>query len=106
MPGPFQARVGDMHLGPTCTVTGPMAIMPPCELTVMVVKKPAARMGDMCLGVMLSPAGVPVPAPPHPIAKGSTSVMIGKKPAARMTDMCGMGGVITIVPQVTVTTGG
>ncbi len=102
MPGLLQARLGDMHMG-ACTTGSPLPIMPPCEITVMVVKKPAARMGDMCTGFFPPPAA---PCPPHPIAKGSTSVMIGKKPAARMMDMCGMGSPITIVPQISVCTGG
>lgn len=104
MPGPPQARTADMHAGP-CTVTGPMPVIPPCEITVMVVKKPAARMGDMCTGFVPSPAG-PVPTPPHPLIKGSMSVMIGKRPAARLGDTCAMGGALAVVPQVTVCTGG
>lgn len=104
MPGPPQARLGDMHAGPSCTVTGPMPIIPPCAFTVLVGKKPAARMTDMCVGMMPSPAG-PVPAPPHPIAKGSFTVMIQKQPAARIGDMCAMGGAITL-GEFTVLTGG
>jgi uncharacterized Zn-binding protein involved in type VI secretion len=105
MPGPPQARLADMHAGPACTVTGPMPIIPPCAITVLVGKKPAARMGDMCVGVMLSPVGVPIPAPPHPIAKGSMTVMIQKQPAARIGDICAMGGTI-ILGEFTVLTGG
>lgn len=105
MPGPPQARVSDLHAGPTCTVTGPMPIIPPCAVTVLVGKMPAARMGDLCIGMMLSPAGVPVPAPPHPIAKGSATVLIVKQPAARIGDLCGMGGTIT-KGEPTVLTGG
>ncbi len=103
MPGPPQARLADMHAGP-CTVTGPMPIIPPCALTVIVGKKPAARVGDMCLGFVASPVG-PVPAPPHPIAKGSMTVMIQKQPAARIGDVCAMGGTI-ILGEITVLTGG
>lgn len=104
MPGPPQARVGDMHAGPACTVTGPMPIIPPCAVTVLVGKRPAARLGDMCVGMMPSPAG-PVPTPPHPIAKGSATVMIMNQPAARIGDQCGMGGTITM-GETTVLTGG
>jgi len=104
MPGPPQARLADTHVGPSCTVTGPMPIVPPCAVTVIVGKKPAARMGDMCLGMVPSPAG-PVPAPPHPIAKGSMTVMIQKQPAARIGDPCAMGGAI-ILGEFTVLTGG
>ncbi len=105
MPGPPQARLIDMHVGPACTVTGPMPIIPPCATTVIVGKKPAARMGDMCVGVMLSPVGAPIPAPPHPIVKGSMSVLIQKQPAARIGDLCAMGGTI-ILGEPTVLTGG
>ena len=100
-----QARISDMHVGPTCTVTGPMPILPPGAVTALVGKLPAARVTDLCLGVMLSPAGVPVPAPPHPIAKGSATVLIQKMPAARIGDMCAMGGTI-IKGEFTVLTGG
>ena len=105
MPGPPQARVTDLHVGPACTVTGPMPIMPPCAPTVLVGKLPAARMTDMCLGVMLSPVGAPMPAPPHPIVKGSMTVFIQKMPAARIGDLCAMGGTI-IKGEFTVLVGG
>jgi len=104
MPGPPQARLGDMHAGPACTVTGPMPIIPPCAMTVIVGKKPAARMGDMCVGMMPSPAG-PVPTPPHPLLKCSMTVLIQKQPAARIGDLCAMGGTI-ILGEFTVLTGG
>ncbi len=105
MPGPPMARAGDMHVGPTCTVTGPMPILPPCAPTVLVGKMPCARATDLCIGVMLSPAGVPVPTPPHPIAKGSGTVLVVKMPAARIGDTCGMGGTI-IQGEFTVLVGG
>jgi uncharacterized Zn-binding protein involved in type VI secretion len=105
MPGPPQARVFDLHICPLCAppapvpVPAPLPILPPCEVTVLVVKSPAARMGDMCASAL-------VPAP-HPIAKGSATVMIGKKPAARIfIDLCGGGGVILPPAAVTVLTGG
>ena len=105
MPGPPQARVSDMHICPLCSppppapfAPAPMPILPPCEVTVMVAKLPAARMGDLCAGIT---------APTHPIAKGSATVMIGKKPAARMTmDLCSGGGMILPPCAVTVLTGG
>lgn len=103
--GTPQARIMDMHVGPACTVTGPMPIIGPCATTVLVGKMPAARMTDMCLGVMLSPVGVPIPAPPHPIVKGSATVLIQKMPAARIGDLCAMGGTI-IKGEFTVLTGG
>lgn len=102
MPGPPQARMLDLHAGP-CTVTGPMPIIPPCAVTVLVGKKPAARMGDLCVGMVPSPVG-PVPAPPHPIAFGSMTVLIMKQPAARIGDVCAMGGSI-ILGEFTVLTG-
>lgn len=104
MPGPPQARVGDTHAGPACTVTGPMPIIPPCAVTVLVGKRPAARMGDLCVGMMPTPAG-PVPTPPHPIARGSATVLIVAQPAARIGDTCAMGGAI-ILGEFTVLTGG
>ncbi|MDZ4135670.1 MAG: PAAR domain-containing protein [Paracoccaceae bacterium] len=96
MPGPPQARLTDMH---TCLLTygAPAPILPPCCVTVLVVKLPAARLGDMC------------PAVPHPIAKGSMTVMIGKMPAARIgIDLCGGPTPAPILPPgaITVLTGG
>jgi uncharacterized Zn-binding protein involved in type VI secretion len=99
MPGPPQARVADMHTGP-CTLGSPMPIIPPCMLTVLVCKMPAARVTDICAGV--TPVGVPVP---HPIAKGSMTVLIGKLPAARIGDLCSLGGAI-VAGAPTVLTGG
>ncbi len=100
---PPQARMGDLHVG-ACTVTGPMPILPPCAPTVIVGKKPAARMTDLMLGFIASPAG-PIPTPPHPIVKGSATVLMQKLPAARIGDMCAMGGTI-ILGEFTVMTGG
>ena len=66
---------------------GGMVIMG--EPTVLIGKKPAARMGDQCLcnGI-----------PPHPdvIVRGSATVMIGKKPAAYLGCNTGCGGVIVM----------
>lgn len=99
MPGPPQARVADLHTGP-CTLGAPMPILPPCCVTVLVGKLPAARVTDICSGV--TPVGVPLP---HPIAKGSMTVMIGKLPAARIGDLCSLGGAI-IKGEFTVLVGG
>ena len=89
--GKAAARVGDTH---TCTkvtpgtppvphVGGPV-IGPGC-LTVLIEKKPAARVGDLCFCV----------GEPDKIATGSTGVYIGGKPAARMGDRTAHGGKIT-----------
>jgi uncharacterized Zn-binding protein involved in type VI secretion len=105
MPGPPQARVTDMHICPMCAppapvpVPVPMPIIPPCAITVLVCKLPAARMTDMCASV--------TPPAPHPIAKGSATVKICKLPAARIgMDQCAGGGVILPPGAVTVLTGG
>ena len=101
MPGPPQARLGDMHTGP-CTLGSPLPILPPCCPTVLVCKQPAARVGDMCTGLVAPPAAN---FPPHPIAKGSMTVLIGKQPAARIGDMCSLSGAI-VAGAPTVLTGG
>ncbi|WP_229666210.1 PAAR domain-containing protein [Actibacterium pelagium] len=72
----------------------PAPILPPCEVTVLVGKLPAARMTDLATA-----------APPHPIIKGSGTVLIGKLPAARLMDNCACGGFI-IKGEFTVLTGG
>ena len=87
---PPAARMGDLHVcpkvepGPVPHVGGP--ILPPCEPTVLIGMKPAAREGDMCVCV----------GPPDTISKGSGTVKIGNKPAARMGDKTQHGGVITV----------
>jgi uncharacterized Zn-binding protein involved in type VI secretion len=68
--------------------------MPPCCVTVIVGKLPAARILDMCN-----------PAFPHPIVKGSATVLIGKMPAARILDNVACGGVI-VKGEFTVLVGG
>ena len=103
MPGPPQARVADMHVG-VCTLGSPLPIIPPCAVMVLVGKMPAARIGDICMGMAPPPPGVPVPTP-HPIAKGSMTVLIQKMPASRIGDLCSMGGAI-IKGEFTVLTGG
>jgi uncharacterized Zn-binding protein involved in type VI secretion len=70
--------------GPVPHVGGP--ILPPCCVTVLIGKLPAARATDMavCAG------------PPDTIAMGSTTVLIGKLPAARVLDQCAHGGKIVL----------
>lgn len=88
--------------------------------------KPAARIGDMHVCPMVTPAVPPIPhvggpislgaptvliggmpaarmgdmaictGPPDTIALGSMTVMIAGKPAARMGDMCAHGGSIVV----------
>jgi uncharacterized Zn-binding protein involved in type VI secretion len=86
------ARLGDMHACPMITpgvppiphVGGP--ILPPCAVTVLIGKIPAARVTDkaLCVG------------PPDVIVKGSMTVLINKLPAARIGDMTAHGGVIVV----------
>ena len=83
------ARVTDMHVCPAFTgiiphVGGP--IMPPCAVTVLIGKLPAARVTDraVCVG------------PPDVIVKGSMTVFINKLPAARIADQCAHGGLIVL----------
>jgi uncharacterized Zn-binding protein involved in type VI secretion len=73
-----------MSDGPKPHVGGP--ILPPCAITVLIGKRPAARVTDRatCVG------------PPDVIAKGSATVLINKLLAARVTDMTAHGGVITL----------
>jgi len=98
MPGPPQARVTDLHICPV-TLGGPTPVLPPCAMTVLVCKLPAARMTDLCTGVL--------PPAPHPLMKGSITVMIMKLPAARIgIDPCASGGVILPPGAITVMTGG
>jgi len=100
MPGPPQARMTDLH---TCTVPPafPSPILPPCAVTVVVEKMPAARaIIDMALT-----GSPPVPPAPHNFLKGSTTVLINKMPALRVGDMCSMGGPIA-KGAFTVMTGG
>ena len=65
-------------------VGGP--IIGPGAPTVLIVKLPAAVVGDSvtCVG------------PPDTIVKGSATVLIGGKPAARLGDLTAHGGVITL----------
>ncbi|MCC6588902.1 MAG: PAAR domain-containing protein [Bryobacterales bacterium] len=95
------ARVSDMHVCPMVTpgvppiphVGGP--IIPPCAITVLVGKLPAARVTDRCVCV----------GPPDVIVKGSMTVLINKLPAARILDMTAHGGTI-VAGMPTVLIGG
>jgi len=77
-----QARLLDLHaclipsVPPPPVLPVPTPILPPCAVTVLVGKFPAARLTDMC-------AAVPSP---HPIIKGSFTVLISGLPAARIGD--------------------
>ena len=100
MPGAFAARVGDtveqsephchapIHpalLVPTPAPHPPMplAIIPPCAVTVTIGGQPAARATDLT-----EPCLIPscVPGGPGIIDKGSSTVMICGLPAARVGD--------------------
>lgn len=99
--GTPQARTTDIHI---CTVppafTSP--ILPPCAVTVLVGKLPAARaLADMTMSGPVPPA----PPVPHMFPKGSMTVLICKLPALRLGDTCMMGGPI-IKGEFTVLTGG
>lgn len=82
---PPAACVGDMHVCPMVTgvvphVGGP--VLPPGAPTVLIMGRPAAVVGGMCICV----------GPPDTIAKGSGTVMIGGMPAARLGDTTAHGG--------------
>jgi len=92
------SRVTDMHVCPMVTVLVPHVggpILPPCAVTVLIGKIPAARVTDMltCVG------------PPDVIAKGSMTVLTCKFPQARMGDLTAHGGTI-ILGWPTVLVGG
>ena len=96
-----QARAGDLHI---CTVPPgfPSPILPPCAVTVMVGKMPAARVGDMTMTGPPPPVGGPPI--PHPFVLGSFTVMICKMPALRIGDLCACGGAVSL-GEFTVLTG-
>lgn len=83
------ARLGDFHMCSMTPVPPGLPIAPPCMINVLVGKRPAARMTDLCICAGPPPANV------DPIMKGSLTVMIGKLPAARIGDPTLKGGVIT-----------
>ncbi len=73
------ARIGDMTAHGGSIVAG-------CP-TVLIGGMPAARLGDMHVCPMVTPAPAPVPHVGGPITLGSSGVLIGGMPAARMGDM-------------------
>jgi uncharacterized Zn-binding protein involved in type VI secretion len=92
------ARATDMHVCPQVIVLVPHVggpIIPPCAITVLIGKLPAARVSDMltCVG------------PPDAIMMGSTTVLTVKLPQARLGDPTVHGGVI-ILGCFTVLVGG
>jgi uncharacterized Zn-binding protein involved in type VI secretion len=74
------ARIGDLTAhGGTVMMGFP---------TVLIGGMPAARLGDMHICPMVTPAGpAPIPHVGGPISLGSTGVLIGGMPAARVGDM-------------------
>lgn len=73
------ARIGDSTAHGGVIVVG-------CP-TVLIGGMPAARLGDMHVCPMVTPAVVPIPHVGGPITLGSATVLIGGMPAARMGDM-------------------
>lgn len=73
------ARIGDMTAHGGTIVVG-------CP-TVLIGGMPAARMMDMHVCPMVTPAPAPIPHVGGPIILGSMGVLIGGMPAARMGDM-------------------
>ncbi|TYC50450.1 hypothetical protein FMN50_23565 [Rhodobacterales bacterium] len=98
MPQPA-ARIGDMHMCPMTPIPPGLPIIPPCMINVLIGKRPAARMTDLCACIGPPPANVDA------ILKGSMTVFIGKLPAARMGDPTFKGGAIT-TGEFTVLIGG
>lgn len=103
MPGPA-ARVGDS------TAHGGVISPPGCP-TVLIGGMPAARVTDMQICPMVTPAPAPVPHATGPIAgPGVPTVLIGGMPAATIGDMTvcvGPPGTIIIgCPTVLIGTGG
>jgi uncharacterized Zn-binding protein involved in type VI secretion len=67
--------------------------------TVIIGGKPAARMGDMHVCPMATPAVPPIPHVGGAIVMGSLTVMIGGQPAARVGDTVACPGPPnTIIP--------
>jgi uncharacterized Zn-binding protein involved in type VI secretion len=73
------ARMGDLTAHGGTIVVG-------CP-TVLIGGMPAARLGDMHVCPMVTPAVVPIPHVGGPITLGSATVLIGNMPAARVGDM-------------------
>lgn len=76
----------------------PLPIMMPGAPTVMIGKKPAARVTDMTKICTLIPC---VPAGPGIIVKGSATVLIQKLPAARMNDLTSHPSCVAPIPSPT-----
>jgi uncharacterized Zn-binding protein involved in type VI secretion len=74
------ARMGDTTIHGGTLVVG--------QPTVLIGGMPAARLGDMHVCPMATPAVPPVPHVGGPVTLGSAGVLIGGMPAARMGDMC------------------
>ena len=81
------ARLGDPHTCPMC-MGATLPVIPPCAVTVMIGKKPAARMTDLCSCV------APIPVPVDMIIFGSPTVLICGLPASRQFDPTVKGGLI------------
>lgn len=99
--GQPQARIGDLsmcNLFPPPPPAGPIVAATPIALTgaftVLVGKKPAARVSDQHIGLG-----------PHPIVKGSLTVLMQKMPSARVGDMHVCGGSV-MIGEFTVLVGG
>lgn len=76
----------------------PLAIIPPCAVTVMIGGPPAARVTDQSVPCMLVPC---VPGGPGMIAKGSGTVLICNLPAARAGDMTAHASCVAPIPSPT-----
>jgi len=93
------ARLGDFHVCSMTPIPPGLPIAPPCAVTTLIGKRPAARMTDMCVCVGPPPANV------DPIIMGSMTVLVGGLPLARIGDPTLKGGVIT-TGEFTVLVGG
>jgi uncharacterized Zn-binding protein involved in type VI secretion len=65
---------------------------------------PAARMGDMHVCPMVTPAVPPVPHVGGPVVMGSFTVLVGGQPAARMGDTCVCTGPPDVIMMGAMTT--
>jgi uncharacterized Zn-binding protein involved in type VI secretion len=76
----------------------PLAIIPPCAVTVTIGGQPAARVTDMTKPCMLPGC---VPGGPGIISKGSATVTICGLPAARVGDMTEHAACVAPIPSPT-----
>ena len=89
---PPAARLSDLHQCPLTNPTIPPIphvggpVVGPCAPTVLIGSVPAAKLGDLAVGV----------GPPDAVVKGSSTVRIMGLPAARMGDKTAHGGTIVI----------